>query len=386
MLKNCFIFFLLLFSSLSLSATHCNYKLLKRFVRSIENIPIDTPMAMKDIKSLRLMSFNVDMMSSHMGKFRYDKAGNEILSTDFGPVKPKEKISMLARVINKHEPDIMMFQEIADSYALKNLSDIYLGGKYEAIFIKGNDSKRHVGFLYNKKLPFELQLETFAHRESEYLGRRNWKVFDRDVPALILSPKGKKDQPLAIILGTHYRAMRTSSVSDFAKKDPGNKILRQMQYEETAEIVRMYQDVYGKHVPIIIGGDFNTYMNGAGNLRHFKEAGMSDAFDLTPQISPVNERFTHVTIDKQKNKMLYSQLDGFMVSNIIKSNRMVRGAGVQKFYNKKGQILKVPQSIKQREQLMFADHFPVWLNLDFQKILDNFYYNQDSNLGNAAGF
>lgn len=322
---------------------------------------------LSDIRSLRVGTYNVLNLFSSVGQHVPDPETPGKLKK-VSDAKPKEDWSLRAQgqVILENRLDVVTLEEVEDIAALRDFNERFLEGKYDVYLIEGNDERGiDIGFLVKKDLPFVV--EQRSHKDETWVdpvfGGGPTKLFSRDFTALVVraEPGGK---PLFLQFGTHFKSKR-----DRDGKDPESRVMRGAQVARAAEIVGRYRAEFGQDVPILLSGDFNGEVPNEPEFKPlFEAAGLTDAFDATPNPPSDRDRVTH-TFHPRGGASHYGQMDAVLVSKGLRG--AVTNAMVYRYKNDDGSARDVPHTYEEREKNP-SDHFPVVVTLDFAPIRDGF--------------
>lgn len=313
-----------------------------------------------ELKSLKIMSFNVENLFWRVGKFGFNEEGEFVLLEDKGAPEPKseEKLSKIRALIWDQAPDIAVIQEVENLSALENLAQHELKGLYQPFLIKGNDQRGiEIGFLIRRDLPYFIQ--HFTNKDEEFEADHELfpskKIFSRDLPLLVLRAERTQD-PFLLIFGNHAKSHRSRS------KDPESKILRRAQYEKAAMIIQAFRSKYGDRVPTLLVGDFNTDVKTSPELESLRTI-MVSAFEVAPESTPAEERITHSYHPKDL-PAVYSQMDDVWVAH--SDQGLIRSAFVIPFKDEEGRIIPPATSYEERETHP-SDHRPVVIEIGLEK-------------------
>lgn len=326
------------------------------------------PRKISDIKTLKVMSYNVE----NLFLSKIDRTDGYAPAEPVGKKSKKEKVQQeqeteikspealegVARAINEVNPDIMIAVEVEDLYALETLSKVYLHDHYNAYLIEGNDTRGiDIGFLVKKDLPFIVEIET--HKDfiaKDPVDNKKIKIFSRDLPNLLLRTDINKD-PEFIIFGNHAKSKRDRN------NDPLSTKLRTAQYEAATEIISSYTTKY-PNAFILLGGDFNTDVRSSSEVDPLK-AIMGSSFDFANQTLAPKDRITH-TLHMNGQPAEYSQLDDLMITPNL--NSRVISANIYRYKNADGTIKPLPKTFEERAKNP-SDHMPPWIVLDVDGLL-----------------
>lgn len=310
------------------------------------------PRSLSEIKTLRVMTYNVENLFYHVGAFE------RINATDFRPVegkppqiKPETEILAIRQIIRESDPDLMVLQEVESVVALQHLSDGLLEGRYRPILLPGNDTRGiNIGFLVKTDLPFSVK--TITHKDLRWtdpIDGREVPLFSRDLPVLEFRVSEDQPQPSFVLIGNHGKSKRDRP------GDPESRIIRTAQYQKAAEIIAGYRS---KKVPVMMGGDFNA------DIQRDPEVGpllgqLRSSFDVAQRTLPPEQRITH-TFHPKGEPAHRSQMDDILVSEDLAGR--VEAAKIYRYKDATGNLLAIPASIGERDRQP-SDHFPVLIDL-----------------------
>ncbi len=311
-------------------------------------------------KEYRMGTFNVENLFSSVGKFLPDPKTGKREKVKDADVKPERDRKGVAKAILDMNLDVAMLQEV-ELNAVEEFCAAELGGKYQAITIRGNDG-RGIDVVAIVKKGSALEFTYHSHKNEPFSHRLygNRKLFSRDVVALEARLPGH-DKPLFVFLGLHGKSKRTEF-----EADPQSNDMREAQGERLADIAQLYLDKYG--APVFIGGDFNDSPHRSRAYRGLREMGFKDAFDVSQgEKIPAGDRrrITH-TYHPRGEKTEYSQLDAMLVSP--DSQDMVLQSHVYQYLDDRGRPMPIPDTYEQRDRQP-SDHRPTFMVIDWQKLL-----------------
>ena len=338
----------------------------KRNVRPIFGAKRD----LSEVSQLKIMAYNMENFFLGLGRFKGMTDAEFKKATDSEKVTPARQ-QAIADVILENKPDFIVVEEVEGLETIQTFSDKYLGGRYEAKLIEGNDERGiQVGFLVIKDLPLDVKLET--HKDMTWVDPNDNKkgpVFSRDAPALIVSRKGSTD-PLFIFIGNHAKSQRDRT------DDPGSHILRAAQFEAIGKIIDGYQSQYGKDVNVMVGGDFNIDVRGAPEMVPLNQRNMIDPFDAFG-IKGL-DRMTH-TFHPRGGRSSFHQLDAILVTPSLKES--LSSIVAYRYKDAAGNAKPLPQTYDERSQNP-SDHFPLILTITTEKMFPEAF----APAAKAAGF
>ncbi|MGZ3744590.1 MAG: endonuclease/exonuclease/phosphatase family protein [Pseudobdellovibrionaceae bacterium] len=315
------------------------------------------------IKKLRFMAFNMENFFLVPHKYREMMPDHSVRIEDI-KVKPEAQLLGAARAITDADPDFIVVEEVDDLSALETFSKKYLNGAYRPFLIEGNDPRYiDIGFLVKADLP--LQIEERTNKTLTWydpVEKRETPLFSRDLPVLIVRREGAKpnETPLFVFVGNHGKSKRDRD------GDPNSTIWRTAQYEAAGKIIDGLFTEFGKNLPLILGGDFNTAFPSAPELAPLKKR-LQDPFDLLK--IPVKDRITH-SFPHFHGSPEYQQLDNLLVSPPLASS--VLGVQVYHYKDENGNVKPLPRTFDDRDENP-SDHFPLIMDLSTETILPEAY-------------
>lgn len=332
--------------------------LLKGISQTVTLIPAANQIAVKaeDLSVLRVLSYNMENFFIKLARYQLNERFERIPIEGQGPqLKEPWKTDYIAKIIGQEiKPDIAGLQEIEKESALDQFSHEKLNNEYEGVVIKGNDTRGiQVGTLTNKKLPFTLEIRSYAETKLP----SGEKVFSRDAPVTIYKVKGKS-KPFLILINVHSKSKQDRA------NDPMSNKLRTAQHEAVAQIIT--QDIwreFGKDAPIIILGDTNTEVVSAPELNAIRALGFKDALDVKGV--PLKQRVTH-TYHPGNEPVHQSQIDAIFLSPSLQ--KLLVHAEVYRYHDANGKILPIPTTPAQRD-MQPSDHFPYFVDIDFSSLI-----------------
>jgi hypothetical protein len=293
-------------------------------------------------KKFRIGSYNILNLFEHVPNQN---------QRDYNPIKERVRRLGNAKAIMENPPDIQILVEVENKRAAENFAERYLGGKYEALVIEGNDTRGiDLALLVNRELPVEIEWVS----NKEFPGQRpNEKVFSPDLPMALVYPRGNRSRPIMAVLATHYKSKRTEPGSN----DLEGQQKRALQVRATRTIVQKLANQYGPDFPVMLAGDFNNVVYQAREFRPLFGMGFRDPFDgLSPE-----QRGTHFYFHPN-GPMEMNQLDAILV----KSPR-VRILDAQVIHDKdpQGNPYPPPRSYQERETRP-SDHRAISIEVQIQ--------------------
>jgi hypothetical protein len=316
------------------------------------------------VKEIKLMAYNVENMFMRLGKFA-KMSPEEFKNMTGSELKPANELEGLAVAIKDENPDFIVMEEVEDVETLAKFAQDYLGGVYQPFLVTGNDQRGiQIGYLVKKDLPLQVTLE--SHKDATWVDpndNRQHQLFSRDAPALMIRRQGAQPDsaPALIFIGHHAKAQR-----DRGADDPGSNILRTAQMKEVGSIIDDYQSLYGKEIPIVLGGDFNIDVRKAADVQPIRDR-MRDPFDIKGLIGL--DRTTH-TYHPRQGSAQFHQLDALFVTPSLADN--VVSIKAYRYKDENGDEKPLPQSLTERARNP-SDHFPVVVTLSTEDIFPEAY-------------
>jgi hypothetical protein len=276
--------------------------------------------------------------------------------------RPLAELRDLGATIMRAQPDLMVVEEVGSLEILETFSEKFLSGRYQAALIEGNDSRIHVGFLFKKDLPFDVEIQSFRNVSE---ATENHAVFSRDLPVAVFRERGgeARGPPNFILAGTHYKSQRQDGVLVDTTE------IRRNQAEATAAILGFYRAQYGERVPLILAGDFNEDVRVAEAFTSLgQKTKLQCSFDLAPasQSVPFADRITQ-TFHPRDAPSKGAQLDAILISGITPEEGVVLESQVVPYLDSAGKVKPVPRTYAERRENP-SDHFMIRTVLDYEKL------------------
>jgi hypothetical protein len=335
---------------------------------------------------IKVGSYNMLNLMYHQGKHvptgidQYRPIAGEFKQID----KPMEHILNSAKAIKENNFDFFWGQEVEGIDVARDYSKRFLDDEYIPLFIKANDTRNiQVGVFIKRDLPFDVELHSFQRIKGNYLGN-DIEVFSRDLAVLLVYPKNHKpgDKPIFITTGGHFKSMRDTVSSEASRAtpvDPGSALRRKVQFETTLKIKKILQEKYGDDIPFMMSADNNTDVNGP-EISTLTGGGLVDSFKAAQ--TPFNGSVvTHTYHPREKilnpdgtftyvnGPVQARQIDAQFIDEKCAEKGLVKSAGVYRYKDAAGSELPIPQTFDQRK-MNPSDHFPIWMVLDFKKVLE----------------
>lgn len=334
------------------------------------------PREWSEIDKLVFMTFNVANIFQLGGKY-VRTSGTDFRLVPSQPPRPKtdEQVNELIKTIDEVQPDFAVLTEVEGLQALQDLSH-KLKSSYESYLVRGNDFRNiDIGLIVRADL--NVHVETQSHKGhiwKDPVTRRKSFLFSRDLPVYLLRRQGEQ-KPFLIVVGMHAISQRGSL------EDLKFNRMRQAQFEAAVQIILGNQRKFGKDVPIMIAGDFNTNVQFAPEMQAMRDISLS-AFDMALNTIPPAARVTHTfheaiepsdvkkteksedwffkDVENVKDEEFVlnhmSQLDDIRFIGLRDS--IVLSARVQRYTDDSGKVL--PFAIRKEERReQTSDHLPV---------------------------
>lgn len=311
---------------------------------------------LSEIPEITVMSFNVENLFIHVGKFEHDLPGKmrKISGPDTNQkLKPEHEIRAIVEIFKEASPDVITLQEVESMAGLELLKQ-RLDGLYKPYLIEGNDGRGiDIGFLVKVDLPLDVQLKTNRDKmwHDPTTGKQE-KLFSRDLPALEFRVNRNQENPSFVLLGNHAKSKRDRP------NDPESRQWRTAQYIGAAEIVGEY---IRKGVRTMLGGDFNIDIGNDREADALKQY-LTSAFDAADQSLPPEQRITH-TYHPRGGATHRAQMDDIWVSQDLRNQVAV--ASIYQYRFPDGSLMPIPNSFKERERQP-SDHRPVIIRMRTQ--------------------
>lgn len=209
--------------------------------------------------------------------------------------KPLHKTKWLAESLLELDPDIVILNEVGGIESLENFNALFLNSQFNVQLKEGNSDRGiDVGYLVNKRLPYQMLLISHANRPLgfNYPHERIWnnqykddpdkksfpsQRFSRDVLELRLFDQSSQKLQM-VFLACHLK-----SKLDREGIDPLGKDRRQAEFKTLLSIYNEIRNETQSQVPIVIAGDFNGQARASNPDEEFstiKGTDLKDAFDL----------------------------------------------------------------------------------------------------------
>lgn len=361
------VFFGLTFSKLSIAETkpHKCRALVKKSFRHRNQISSNKSSPLfGDLKSIRVMSFNLYNLYTHQGRGEYRTPDGRLVPAI--PRRPKnhKKLEQQAAAILDHAPEFVVVQEVEGSsvhtspenlasFAKNELKNLYI----PQIVDSTNDYRNlAIGFLVRADIAKGFRFKVVSHAD------RMWynpgpqdpgyhHVFTRDFPVLLMKKHGAKDWSFAIG-GVHLKSQR-----DYGQ---GFQSTRERATREVREIVRIMSDFRRRFpdTPFMLSGDFNAHIGTSPELFDLNQKlGLKEAMRLRPRPATLMQRTTAFYFEDGVHRH-FKQVDGHFLSHHL--HKYVKDAWVYRYRDDRtGQPLPIPRTYAERESLLPSDHYPI---------------------------
>jgi hypothetical protein len=273
----------------------------------------------------------------HMQEWQFDAKQDKIADASFYlgfEDKP------LSHIIISPEVD-----SIEAANTLFNSND--LKGKYRTFLVEGNDSRGiDIAFAIRADLDVTVEVETYKETtwRDPVEGQRA-KLFSRDLPVLIIRDRETK-KVLLVVVGNHAKSQRDRA------GDIESKIIRTAQYQAAGKIIQSYFDRFGKNLPLVFAGDFNTNIQTSDQLAPIKAILGEDSL----AVAGVEDRTTSTYHPLDGGPMEASQIDAAFFSPCL-SKGIVKAVVLPEFHPVTGNLLpQAPLTYEDRENFYPSDH------------------------------
>ncbi len=329
----------------------------------------------EQLPTLKVMSQNVENLGA-FAEHRVDTVlvnGQQIKKEiNFTMVKTENSKQRLAERIEIVNPDIIVATEVQNIKEASDYSRDYLGNKYQAILIQGNDS-RGINICYFIKRTLNLDFEVESHKEYpshvvQQPGMPPIPMFSRDFTVLKIREAGasKQSQPLMAIFGTHLKSQmgggdgKPGSIDKTAKKR-GEQVLA------TMEILSSFEK-QSPGTPYIVAGDHNKDVHTAPEFQPYFSGGLEDTMTIASDSPPVDQRFTQYYQPEGADHHLVkmSQLDMVLANSSIRG--YVVSSTIQRDVLPDGTPVPLPETGKQINRRA-SDHDGLVVIFDFAKLI-----------------
>jgi len=300
----------------------------------------------------------------------------------YAPIKPPEKVKVIATIIKTIAPDICFFTEVGGENSLSHFNEEFLENGYH-VFLKKGNSNRGIenGYLVSKEFlsTHNLFIEHLGHArkpinflypheetENKRLLKGGYKLkhrshrLSRDLSELQLfkAEDTHRQKPLLIMLGVHLKSKLDKDGIDWQ----GTK-RRQAECRYLSEVYTKRKKRFGDELPIILTGDFNGELHANKRDPEFRDIfSHSELIDFSDALSlPREECVSFVGMDKDK-KSFGIQLDYFLLPKNQISKLKKAGCGFYRFRSPQGTIYPLPQNPGARHS-MPSDHYPLVVEL-----------------------
>lgn len=316
------------------------------------------------VREIKVLQYNVENLFMSVGKHERTDEGDFKRVSD-AEIKPAWELEGVAKPMREFDPDLMVLEEVESVDSLAKFNKEYLGASYRPLLVKGNDERGiNIGFYVKQDLPLDITIE--SHKDMQWTDPVTGKtgpLFSRDLPAVLVRREGETGSPLLIVLGNHAKSKRDRN------GDPLSEKLRSAQYEGVAEIIDGYRSKYGKDVPIMMAGDFNTDVRNSASVKPVRDR-LVDAFDVKGVSGP--DRVTH-SFHPHGGKTEYNQIDAVFVSPSLAKS--IVDARVYRYKDANGNVKPLPRTYDERSQNP-SDHFPVMVKVSTEKIFPEAHAGQ----------
>lgn len=267
------------------------------------------------------------------------------------PEKPEKELDGIAQVIFDSRASIMFFQEVESIEALRRFNRDFLNDQFEVFLVEGNDPRGiDVGFMVHKGLGKKIEAIR-SHKDRTWfdpISKSEDKVFSRDLPVLIL--RNEDGTPYFILVGHHGKSKRNRN------GDPNSTIARTAQDVEAAKIIDELFKEFGPDAPIVMAGDFNTFINSENPEIKNITARLKDTFDVAKHRPTEENQATHAYFPPNNGAPQYEQVDAILVAPSLQGS--VDVGVVVPYRDETGAERPRPSSFENRETYP-SDHTPI---------------------------
>jgi endonuclease/exonuclease/phosphatase family metal-dependent hydrolase len=297
-----------------------------------------------ELDRIRLMTFNLENFS-----FKRTEEG-----------LPTKKVQDIANIILDQRPDVVILQEIYNKESIGDFNLTLLQDRYRVEYIEGEKgSAHHITFLVKKSL--KIRYEIRSHIGEKWFDpalQKDVELFNRDFPALIVWPlEAQNARPALIVFGNHGKSRIDRP------GDPDSMLMRTAQIFRMQKIASEMKQEFGKHVPMVIAGDFNANLTNSSFIHPLRKV-FEDAFNLSPVPKEHYERITHTYHGSKESSA--SPLDAFFVNKTL--SEYVWSVRVYRYRDKEGNVIPLPENTEQR-LLQPSDHYPVILDISAEPLM-----------------
>lgn len=300
--------------------------------------------SLRELERLRLMTFNLE-------NFRFERLQDGQVSA---------KLRVLGEHMLRERPDIIVLQEVLDRSSLEAFNHWVLENRYRVEFIEGiPGNTHHLAFLIkrNRKVHYEIRSHLREKWVDPISGKEEY-LFWRDLPALMIKEQASDPSPSLVLFGVHGKAMKAR------EGDPKSVHLRAEQAKRMAQVVEQMWKQFGRSVPTIITGDFNSELNRDPILRPLWKV-FRNGFDLSPTTKAPEDRQTHVWQKEQGE--VGSELDGFMLSRHLRDHVLsIRVRHHEDIFSSDSTSQQMKISLSDPPGQRPSDHRPVILDLSLR--------------------
>jgi endonuclease/exonuclease/phosphatase family metal-dependent hydrolase len=271
---------------------------------------------------------------------------------------PTKKVQDIASIILDQRPDVIILQEVYSKEAIGDFAMTMLHDRYRVEYIEGKGAVHHITFLIKKSL--HIRYEIRSHLGETWYDptlRKEVALFSRDFPALILWLPESKVRPALIVFGNHGKSMIDR------RGDPDSILLRTAQIHRMHKIASEMREEFGRHVPMVIAGDFNANLTNSSIIHPLRKA-FEDAFNLSPVPKEYYDRVTYTY--HGFDDLIAAPFDAFFVNKTLRDH--IWSVRVYRYRDKEGNLKPLPSSVKER-LLQPSDHFPVILDIRAEPLL-----------------
>lgn len=271
----------------------------------------------------------------------------QLLSTSFYPNKDLDKIIEITKIINQHQPDIIMLVEIGGLESLNNFNQHFLKNQYKPYMAQSNSDRGiDVGYLVKNSPDINVKFKSYTKDKL-----RNGKRLARGL--FELKVVDKKNKLRAFFYLTHLK-----SKLDLKKEDFEGRNQRKAEVEYICKILKE-KEIKFPGIPIYLTGDLNGIIykdQTEPELKLFQNQKYLDVFEHINL--EAEKRITYYYFDKSHNRSGF-QLDYFLCSSKY-AHTIQKDSHVLAF---DPQYCAFPPETLKEKLKMPSDHMPVLVNL-----------------------
>ncbi len=290
-------------------------------------------------------------------------------------LKLENKVQKIAEVLQSLSSDFLFLTEVGGAEDLRHFNESYLDDEYEVFFKKGNSNRGiELGLLAKKETLKERNWEVkivshaqcpisflYPHEVKEnklaikngFLPAHKGHKMSRDLLQVEVYAKDKRDTPVFILLGVHFKSKLDKEGIDW-----NGQRRRQAESRYTSEVYEKLNLRYHGKVPIFLTGDFNGEAHGQKREPEFRDLYALNLEDFSEELDlPEDHRYTFIGMDKQK-KPVGLQLDYFFMPQSFGKFLNRDESGFYRYISDTGEVYPIPQNPGAKFALP-SDHYPI---------------------------